>query len=118
MPINLSETEKLSVPPRQLPAMEATKSWIGMVLLRVPKDGVWTAVTEGHPVDDAGDVYYRHPVTGEDTVLRIESTDLMADAAKSPALAAAMNQVMTGIITAASEIKALRDAEKLALEVI
>ena len=43
--------------------------------------------------------------------LRLESNDLMADAAKSPVLAAAINQVMTGIITAATEIKALRDAE-------
>lgn len=116
MPIDLSETEKLTVPERVIPPTQATKSWLGLVVLRVPKTGKWTAVTEGHPVDDAGNVYQRHPVTGDDTTLRIESQDLMADAAKSPALAAAINQVMSGIITAASEIKALRDAEKQALE--
>lgn len=116
MPIELSESEKLTIPARQIPSTEATKSWLGLVVLHVPKNGKWTAITEGHPVDDAGNVYQRHPVTGEDTTLRIESQDVMADAAKSPALAAAINQVMAGIITAASEIKALRDAEKQALE--
>jgi hypothetical protein len=116
MPISLGEHEILTVPARQIPETQAHESWLGLVVLHVPKSGKWTAVTEGHPIDSSGNIYQRHPVTGADTTLRIESQDLMADAAKSPVLAAAIQQVMSGIITAATEIKALRDAEKRALE--
>jgi hypothetical protein len=116
MPLKLTEEQTLVVPERVIPPAEASKLWIASVVLNVPKNGKWSAVTEGHPVDDSGTVYFVNPVTGKDTTLRLESQDLMADAAKSPTLAAAINQVMSGIITAASEIKALRDAEKLALE--
>ena len=116
MPLQLTEEQTLIVPERVIPQARAEKLWIGSVVLNVPKHGKWSAVTEGHPIDDSGTVYFVNPVTGKDTTLRLESQDLMADAARSPALAAAINQVMSGIITAASEIKALRDAEKLALE--
>jgi hypothetical protein len=116
MPLQLTEQQTLVVPERVIPPTRAEKLWIGTVVLRVPKHGRWSAVTEGHPIDDAGNIYFVNPVTGEDATIRLESEDLMADAAKSPALAAAINQVMAGIITAASEIKALRDAEREALE--
>ena len=111
MPVQLTAAETLVVPERTLPPARAEKLWIGAVVLHVPRGGKWTAVAEGHPLDDAGTVYFVNPVTGQDATLRLESNDLMADAAKSPVLAAAINQVMTGIITAATEIKALRDAE-------
>ena len=116
MPLKLTEEQTLVVPERVIPPAEASKLWIASVLLNVPKNGKWSAVTEGHPIDDSGTVYFVNPVTGKDTTLRLESQDLMADAAKSPALAAAIDQVMVGMITAAMEIKALRDAEKHALE--
>jgi hypothetical protein len=117
MPLTLTDDQKLVIPEKVIPPAEAGKLWIASVVLNVPKRGTWSAVTEGHPIDDAGNVYFVNPVTGKDATLRLESADLMADAAKSPALAAAINQVMAGIITAASEIKALRDAERNALEV-
>jgi hypothetical protein len=116
MPLKLTEEQTLVVPERVIPPAEASKLWIASVLLNVPKNGKWSAVTEGHPIDDSGTVYFVNPVTGKDTTLRLESQDLMADAAKSPALAAAIDQVMVGMITAAMEIKALRDAENRALE--
>jgi hypothetical protein len=116
MPVNLSENEKLVFPEQIIPAREATKLWIGSVVLHVPCNGIWSAVTESHPIDDAGKLYYANPLTGKNTTVRIESNNLMADAAKSPALAEAINQVMAGIITATTEIKALRDAERQALE--
>lgn len=111
MPVKLNDDEKLSVPPREIPATEAAQSWLGLVVLTVPKSGPWSAVTEGHPIDAAGNVYYRHPITGEDTTLRIESPDLMADAQRSSVLAVAINQVMAGIITATTEIKKLREED-------
>ena len=111
MPLNLNDSEILNVPQRIIPQAQAKIMWIGSVVLNVPKHGKWTAVTEGNPMDEAGTVYFVNPVTGQDATLRLESNDLMADAAKSPVLASAINQVMTGIITAATEIKALRDAE-------
>jgi hypothetical protein len=117
MPLTLNEHEKLVVPERVIPQAQATKMWISTVVLNVPKNGKWSAVIEGHPVDDNGNVYFVNPVTGQDATIRLESSDLMADAAKSPELAAAINQVMSGIITAGSETKAIRDAEKKALEV-
>lgn len=116
MPLQLTEEQTLVVPERVIPQARAEKLWIGSVVLNVPKNGKWSAVTEGHPIDDSGTVYFVNPVTGNDTTLRLESQDLMADAANSPVLAAAIDQVMVGMITAATEIKALRDAEKLALE--
>jgi hypothetical protein len=115
MPISLNDSEKLSVPQREIAAAEADLSWLHMVVIHVPKEGTWSAVTEGYPMDSQGTVYPRNPITGEDTTIRIESADLLADAQQSPALAAAINQVMAGIITATVEIKALRDAEKAAI---
>jgi hypothetical protein len=117
MPLLLTEEQTLVVPERIIPPARAEKLWIRTVVLNVPKQGAWSAVTEGNPIDDAGNIYFVNPVTGEDTTVRIDSANLMADAAKSPVLAQAINQVMAGIITAASEIKALRDAERAALEV-
>lgn len=112
MPIELSKSEQLSIPDRLMPAVQADLSWLRLIVLQVPKNAPWQAMTEGNPLDSLGNVYYSHPMTGADTTIRIESFDLLADAAKSPALAAAINQVMDGIITATTEIKKLRDAER------
>lgn len=114
MPIELSKSEQLSIPERLMPAVQADLSWLRLIVLQVPKNAPWQAMTEGNPMDSQGNVYYRHPKTGVDTTIRIESFDLKADAAKSQVLADAINQVMAGIIVAATELKKLRDAERLA----
>lgn len=112
MPVPLTEAEALSIPEEVIPAVVANKAWIETILIRAPKNGVWSAITESHPADETK-AYYTD-AKGNDTVLRIESRDLRADMAKDPSLFTDVNAVMSGIISVTTKIKALREAEAAA----
>lgn len=112
MPITLTDSEAIIVPEKVTPSQIASVCWLSRLLFNVPRNGKWSAVVEGNPMTATGEVITRHPVTGDDTTIRVETDDLFALCHQSPLLAQAVNAVMENTLVATSEIRRLLLAQQ------